>query len=67
MMSSPSPVFSMKAERIYKINGAGCYSMQQVIEEYIKYKLDGGFPFNSIFSVGNTSDALNLHHGFITC
>ena len=52
MMSSPSPVFSGKAKRIYKINGAGCYSMQQVIEEYIKYKLDGGFPFNSIFSVG---------------
>ena len=52
MMSSPSPVFSVKAKRRYKINGAGCYSMQQVIEEYIKYKLDGGFPFNSIFSVG---------------
>ena len=52
MMSSPSPVFSGKAKRIYKINGAGCYSMQQVIEEYIKYKLDGGFLFNSIFSVG---------------
>ena len=52
MMSSPSPVFPGKAKRIYKINGAGCYSMRQVIEEYIKYKLDGGFPFNSIFSVG---------------
>lgn len=52
MMSSPSPVFPVKAKRRYKINGAGCYSMQQVIEEYIKYKLDGGFPFNSIFSVG---------------
>lgn len=52
MMSSPSPVFSGKAKRIYKINGAGRYSMRQVIEEYIKYKLDGGFPFNSIFSVG---------------
>ena len=52
MMSSPSPVFSGKAKRRYKINGAGCYSMLQVIEEYIKYKLDGGFPFNSIFSVG---------------
>lgn len=52
MMSSPSPVFSGKTKRIYKINGAGCYSMRQVIEEYIKYKLDGGFPFNSIFSVG---------------
>ena len=25
---------------------------KKVIEEYIKYKLDGGFPFNSIFSVG---------------
>lgn len=52
MMSSPSPVFPVKAKRRYKINGAGCYSMQQVIEEYIKYKLDGGFSFNSIFSVG---------------
>ena len=52
MMSSPSPMFSMKAKRRYKINGAGCYSMRQVIEEYIKYKLDGGFLFNSIFSVG---------------
>ena len=52
MMSSPSPVFPVKAKRRYKINGAGCYSMQQVIEEYIKYKLDGGFLFNSIFSVG---------------
>lgn len=52
LMSSPSSVFPGKAKRIYKINGAGCYSMRQVIEEYIKYKLDGGFPFNSIFSVG---------------
>lgn len=52
MMSFPSPVFSGKAKRIYKINGAGRYSMRQVIEEYIKYKLDAGVPFNCIFSVG---------------
>ena len=34
--------------RFYQINGDGRYSMRQVIEEYIKYKLDAGIPFNSI-------------------
>lgn len=37
-----------KARRLYQINGRGEYSMGQVIEEYIKFKLDAGTPFNSI-------------------
>lgn len=37
-----------KVRRLYQINGRGDYSMGQVIEEYIKYKLDAGIPFNSI-------------------
>ncbi len=34
--------------RFYQINGTGKFSMSQVIEEYIKYKLDAGAPFSSI-------------------
>lgn len=34
--------------RFYQINGDGRYSMRQVIEEFIKYKLDAGISFNSI-------------------
>ena len=34
--------------RFYQINGDGRYSMRQVIEEYIKYKLDAGTPFAKI-------------------
>ena len=34
----------------YMINGKGQYSMKQVVEEYIKYKLDAGVPFNIIQS-----------------
>ena len=37
-----------KVRRLYQINGRGEYSMGQVIEEYIKYKLDVGTPFNGI-------------------
>lgn len=37
-----------KVRRLYQINGRGEYSMGQVIEEYIKYKLDAGAPFSSI-------------------
>ena len=37
-----------KGSRFYQINGGGRYTMPQVIEEYIKYKLDEGTPFISI-------------------
>ena len=41
-----------KVSRLYKINGTGSYSMCQVIEEYIKFKLRSGIPFNSIYRIG---------------
>jgi len=34
--------------RFYQINGDGRYSMRQVVEEYIKFKLDAGTPFDQI-------------------
>ena len=37
-----------RVRRLYQINGRGEYSMGQVIEEFIKYKLDKGTPFNVI-------------------
>lgn len=37
-----------KVRRLYQINGRGKYSMGQVVEEYIKYELDAGTPFNQI-------------------
>ena len=39
---------SGKVSRLYHINGKGIYSMSEVIEEYIKFKLDAGTPFKSI-------------------
>lgn len=37
-----------KCRRRYTINGVGCYSMRQVIEEYIKKELDNKKSFDSI-------------------
>ena len=37
-----------KPKRTYTINGSGSYSMLQVIEEFIRFKLNSGVSFNEI-------------------
>lgn len=39
---------SRKVKRLYTINGKGSFSMRQVIEEFIRFKLDSGVTFNDI-------------------
>jgi len=46
--SSSATKKSGTTRRLYQINGLGTFSMCQVVEEYIKYKLDAGTPFVKI-------------------
>lgn len=56
----------IRLQRYYSINGQGHFSMRQVIEEYIKFKLDEGTPFNKILRNPNGSPITHIGSRFIS-
>ncbi len=52
-------------KHFYTINGEGRYSPYQIIEKYIKFKLDGGTPFNKILRKPNGSAITYIGPSFI--
>lgn len=46
--STSATKISGKVRRLYRINGMGSYTMRQVIEEFIRFKLDSGATFDDI-------------------
>ena len=74
-VSASMATSSGRANRLYQINGKGVYSMPEVIEEYIKYKLNAGTPFIQIqrdvhsmphvgrMFISTTAPGVSIHKG----
>ena len=65
-MMSPAVIPIPGRKHYYTINGEGRYSPYQIIEKYIKFKLDGGTPFNKILRKPNGSAITYIGPSFIS-
>lgn len=55
-----------RGNHYYTVNGEGRYSPSQVIEKYIKFKLDGGTPFKEILRKSNGQAITHIGPSFIS-
>ena len=55
-----------KRHHYYTINGKGHYSSYQIVEEYVKYKLDNGTPFEKILRKDDGKSITHIGPRFIS-
>ena len=55
-----------RGNHYYTVNGEGKYSPYQIIEKYIKFKIDEGTPFNKILRKDDGSAITHIGPSFIS-